>query len=166
MVKITWHNGAVPENLKVKQVYGLICTKDGRFLMKVENKPKGRVFSLGGGTPESFDKDSEATLRRELIEEVNTTIKNPILIGYQKIDLCDGSPQFAQLRMVAVIDEIGPKQPDPDNGETYDRFLTNPQRVVELLNWGEVGKNQVEGAVKIAKEQLGVEFTNLEEEWI
>ena len=64
MVKITWHNGAVPEGMKIKQVYGLLFTEDGRFLVRIENKPKGKVYTLAGGTPEKFDKNEEATLRR------------------------------------------------------------------------------------------------------
>ena len=165
MVVFTWYNGEVPTGMKVGQVYGLVFTRDGRMLMKVDTKADGRKnYSLAGGTPESFDKDMEATLRREFVEEVNTTLEKPILAGYQEVDEGNGKDPYAQVRMVAYIDEIGPVQPDPDNGETYERLLTTPTRVIELLNWGEVGKNQVEAAVKIAKEQLGLtEFSNKEE---
>lgn len=166
MVKITWHKGQVPEGMKVKQVYGLLFTRDGRFLVRIENKPKGKFYTLAGGTPENFDKNFEATLRRELVEEVNTTIKNPILVGYQKIDMQDGSAPFAQLRMVAVIDKIGEKLPDPDNGETYDRLLTPYKKAIDLIGWGDVLKDQVEEAAKIAHEQLGVEFLNDQDEYI
>ena len=165
MVVFTWYNGEVPNGMKVRQVYGLVFTRDGRMLMKVETKANGKkVYSLAGGTPESFDKDMEATLRREFVEEVNTTIEKPIMVGYQEVNEENGIDPYAQVRMVAYIDEIGPVKPDPDNGETYERLLTTPSRVIELLNWGEVGKNQVEAAVKIAKEQLGIkEFSDKEE---
>lgn len=166
MVKITWHSGEVPESMKVKQVYGLLFTRDGRFLVRIENTPKGKFYTLAGGTPEKFDKDREATLRRELIEEVNTTIERPVLVGYQEIDLEDGKPNFAQVRMVAVIDKIGEKLPDPDNGEIYDRLLTPYQKAIELIGWGDVLKSQVEEAAKIAHEELGVEFLNQEDEYV
>ena len=166
MATFTWHDGEVPSNLKVRQVYGLIFTRDGRMLMKVENKSKGKVYSLAGGTPESFDKDKEATLRRELIEEVNTTIESPIMVGYQEVDEQNGIPPYAQVRMVAYIDNIGPCLPDPDNGKTYERLLTSPSRVIELLNWGEVGKLQVEAALKIAKEELGLNTFSEKEEYV
>lgn len=166
MVKITWHNGAVPEGMKIKQVYGLLFTEDGRFLVRIENNPKGKVYTLAGGTPEPFDGNEEATLRRELVEEINTTIKNPILVGYQKIDLQDGSAPFAQLRMVAIIDKIGVKQPDPDNGETYDRLLTTYEKAIELIGWGDVLKDQVEEAARIAQEKLNLVFTNDKEEYV
>ena len=92
MSTFTWHNGEVPTNLKITQVYGLIFTRDGRMLLKVENKKRGKVFSLAGGTPEDYDSDKEATLRRELIEEVNVTIETPITVGYQEVDEENGKP--------------------------------------------------------------------------
>lgn len=167
MAVFTWYNGEVPNYMKVRQVYGLVFTRDGRMLMRVETKADGeKVYSLAGGTPESFDKDNEATLRREFVEEVNTTLEKPILAGYQEVNEENGTIPYAQVRMVAYIDEIGPIQPDPDNGETYERLLTTPSRVIELLNWGEVGKNQVEAAVKIAKEKLGLKEFSTKEEYI
>ena len=114
MLTITWHNGEVKENLPVRQVYGLIFTRDGRMLLKVEEKKGKKVYSPAGGTPETFDKDRVATLRRELLEEVNVTIEEPILVGYQLIEGDRDLPPYAQVRMTAIIDEIGPVQPDPD----------------------------------------------------
>ena len=166
MAKFVWHNGEVSSQMQVRQVYGLIFTHDGRMLMKVENKPNGKVFSLAGGTPEVFDENKEATLRRELIEEVNVTIEKPLMVGYQEVDEENGKPSYAQVRMVAIIDNIGEVKPDPDNGETYERLLTSPSRVIELLNWGSVGKSQVEEAFRIAREQLGIVSVNNKEEYV
>lgn len=166
MATFTWYNGEVPNGLKVSQVYGLIFTRDGRMLLKVENKAKGKVYSLAGGTPETFDKDKEATLRRELIEEVNVTIETPITVGYQEVDEENGKPVYAQFRMTAIIDNIGPVLPDPDNGETYERLLTTPSRAIELIGWGEVGKLQIEEAFRLAREKLGLNVTNNVEEYI
>ena len=164
MATFTWYNGEVPNSLKVRQVYGLIFTRDGRMLLKVENKAKGKVYSLEGGTPESFDLDKEATLRRELIEEVNVTIETPITVGYQEVDEENGKPTYAQFRMTAIIDNIGPVLPDPDNGETYERLLTTPSRAIDLLGWGEVAEKQINEAFRIVKEKLGLsEFSDKEE---
>ena len=166
MATFTWYKGEVPNNLEVRQVYGLIFTRDGRMLLKVEDKSRGKVYSLAGGTPESFDKDKEETLRRELVEEVNVTIEKPITVGYQEVDEENGIPKYAQFRMVAIIDDIGPRLPDPDNGEMYERLLTTPSRAIDLLGWGEVGRLQVEEAFKIAKEQLGLNNFNDKEEFV
>ena len=166
MAKFIWHDGEVDEGLEVRQVYGLIFTRDGRMLMKVENKGDHKVYSLAGGTPEDFDFDKVATLKRELVEEVNVTIEEPFMVGYQEVDEENGTPSYAQVRMVAIIDKIGDIKPDPDNGETYERLLATPSRVIELLNWGNVGKRQVEQAYKIAKERLNLVETNNKEEYI
>jgi len=158
----TWINGEVPSEIEIKQVYGLIFTKDGRMLLKLEDNK----YSFAGGTPESYDKDKIATLKRELIEEVNTTINEPIMVGYQLVNEGNGTPLYAQVRMAALIDNIGEIKPDPDNGKTYKRVLTSPYRVIELLNWGDVGASQVNAGVKIAKEKLGITTFLDKEEYV
>lgn len=160
MLEIIWHNGEVPKELKVRQVYGIIFDEKGRLLLKVENKKDKKVYSFAGGTPEDFDKDMEATLRRELIEEVNTTIKEPILVGYQEIIGDNGKNPYAQVRMTAMIDKIGIIKPDPDNGETYERVLVSPEKAIKLLNWGDVGEKQILEAVKIAKREFDLKTLN------
>ncbi|MDF2541956.1 MAG: hypothetical protein K0S47_1674, partial [Herbinix sp.] len=34
MAVITWHPGNVPSNLEIKQVYGVVFTKDCRILLR------------------------------------------------------------------------------------------------------------------------------------
>ena len=153
MAVIVWHDGEVPSGMKVTQVYGHIFTKDGRMLLKVENSKA----SFAGGTPEKYDENRIATLRRELIEEVNTTIGEDVyMVGYQEIDEENGTEKYAQIRMVAMIDSIGEKLPDPDTGRTYDRLLVTPEQAIQLLKWGEVGEKQVKKACEIAKEKFGI----------
>lgn len=166
MITIKWFDGEVPQNLKVKQVYGIIFTPDGRTMLRIEGSRQKPVYSLAGGTPEGFDADIEATLRRELIEEVNTTIFNPLMVGYQFVDEHNGKPPYAQVRMVAIINKIGEPKPDPDGGETYLRLLTTPARAIELLNWGDVGKPMIEHAFKIAKQKLNLKVTSVKEEYV
>jgi len=74
---LRWLKDEVPSDLTTRQVYGVIFTRDGRVLLKLED---GK-YSLAGGTPEDFDEDRVATLKRELVEEVNTTIEEPIMLG-------------------------------------------------------------------------------------
>lgn len=163
MAVFTWYNGEVPENLKVTQVYGVIFTQEGKLLMKVEDTSEGEECSLAGGTTEKFDVDMEATLRRELIEEVNVTIEKPKLIGYQVVDEENGTPLYAQVRMVALIKNIGPTKPDPDNGKTYGRILVSPKKAIELLGWGDVGRKLITEGTRIAEEELGIKVDNSEE---
>ena len=156
----------MPDTLPIKQVYGILFSKDGRILLRSGVGEEGTKFSLPGGKPEKDEKDISDTLRRETIEEVNTTIENPLFLGYQEIDEENGKPIYAQVRMVAIIDAIGESKPDPDRGVTYKRLLVSPARAIELLNWGEVGKQQIEEAFKIAKSKLGITPNNNKEEYI
>lgn len=166
MTKLTWHSGNPPKHLKVRQVYGVIFSDDGRILLQKRTRNNEIKYSLSGGTPEPFDKDMIATLKRELIEEINTEICNDIhLIGYQKVEETNGYA-FVQVRMVAMIDKINEKRPDPDTNETYDRILTSPERAIELLNWGEIGKAIITAAVEIAKDKFNLQTTNKTEEFV
>lgn len=150
MTIFSWHNGKVPQGMEIKQVYGVLFDDGGRILLMKD----GDRYSLAGGTPENFDLDIEATLRRELIEEINTTIEKPILLGYQSVDEEDKSPIYAQVRMVALIDKIGEAKPDIDNGKTYERVLVTPVKAIELLSWGDTGKALINDAVILFKQKL------------
>ena len=155
MVKFTWYDENVPEGMKIRQVQGLIFTRDGRLLIKSEIINGKKVYSLAGGTPEDYDVDREATLRRELLEEINTTIFEPYYVGYQTVEGDGDRPTYAQIRMTAIIDTIGESIPDPDSGTVYERLLTTPERAIELLNW-DTGAPQVRAAVRVAREKLGI----------
>lgn len=155
MVKFTWHDADVPEGMQIRQVQGLIFTRDGRMLIKSEIIDGKKVYSLGGGTPEEYDIDKEATLRRELLEEINTTILEPYYVGYQTVEGDGDRPTYAQIRMTAIIDNIGESMPDPDGGTTYERLLTTPDKAIELLNW-DTGEPQIRAAQRVAREKLGI----------
>ena len=37
MVNYTWHNSNVPNDLRIKQVYGITFTDDGRTILRIED---------------------------------------------------------------------------------------------------------------------------------
>jgi len=165
MVDFKWFDGEVPKGIKVTQVYGIVFTIEGRTLIKSEYINDKKIYSMAGGKPELFDADRVATLRREFLEEVNTELCDDIyMVGYQLVNENNGKPEYAQVRMTGIIKSILKKLPDPDNGKTFDRLLTTPQRAIELLNWGESGKKQIESAYKVAHEKLGIVTTNFTDE--
>ena len=167
MATFTWVSAAVPEGMKITQVYAIILDRDGRTMLRLEKTGDGGTrYSLAGGRPEPFDTGIEDTCRREVLEEVNTEIETPVYIGYQQVDEEDGTPPYAQVRMAALIRKIGPKQPDPDNGETYDRLMVSPEKAAELLNWGDVGTAQVMKASEVIREIYGIRYTGKLEEWV
>lgn len=163
---ITWENAPVPDGMEIRQVYGIIFTDDGRILLSTENKTDHIKYSLAGGHPEACDRDTSDTLRRELLEEINTTIHTPLYVEYQLVDEEDGTPLYAQVRMTAIIKSIGPAKADSDNGKTYGRLLTIPDKAALLLNWGEVGAKQIQCAAEILKNNCGVTLKNTQQEYV
>ena len=168
VVKFSWHEKEVPKGILTTQVYGVVFDKNGRVLLKVQNKNGNKEFGLAGGKPEKFDKNIEETLRREFIEEINTELESDVFyIGYQLVENDENKPACAQVRMTALIKEIGNKKPDADGGEIYDRLLTSPKKAISLLNWGEVGKQMIESAVETARQKLNIKFDEtIEDLWI
>ena len=166
MAKFIWRNGNVPDNMQIKQVYGILFSIDGRIFLMAEKLADRIKYSLPGGHPENIDKTLDETLRREVLEEVNISVKNPVIVGYQEVDEEDGSCLYAQVRMAALIDKVGEKIPDIANGKTYDRLLVSPSKAIELLNWGEVGYSQIISAIEIAEAQFGINLLVEKEEYI
>ena len=68
--------------------------------------------------------------------------------------------------MAAMIRRIGDKQPDPDNGKTYDRLMVSPERAAILLQWGNVGYEQIMRARDIVFMQYGITESDDTEEWV
>lgn len=147
MINYKWYNGKVPKNIEIKQVYGIVFNEDGNIFLRIDDG----IYKLTGGRPEIKDKTIEDTLRREFMEEVNITIKNIHLLGYQLVNENNEVKPYAQIRMIAKIDEIFENRADLDNGKLYERVFKTPKETIELLNWGEIGKKQIEEAVKLAK---------------
>ena len=167
MAIIKWESGPVPEGMKITQVYGIILDRTGRVMLRVDNKQGFIRYSLAGGRTEPYDAGIEETCRRELLEEVNTEIEKPVYIGYQLVDEGNGAPQYAQVRMAALIRSIGKKQPDPDNGKTYERLMVAPECAAALLQWGDVGYEQIMRARDIVYNQYGITAeSDLAEEWV
>ena len=166
MKKIDWVTEAVPEGMAVRQVYCVMLDREGRVMLRVEKMPDRIKYSLAGGRPEAFDDGIEGTCRRELLEEVNTEIETPVYIGYQLVSEESGAPAYAQVRMAALIRKIGRKQPDPDNGKTYDRLLVAPEKAAVLLGWGDVGYRQVMKAKEVVYSQYGITKASDIGEWV
>ncbi len=82
MAIITWVKGKVPNGMRIKRIYGICFAQDGRVLLRIEN---GK-YKLTGGKPESSDAGRAETLKREFLEEANTLIKAPVMVGYQLIN--------------------------------------------------------------------------------
>ncbi len=149
MINYKWYNGKVPKDIEIKQVYGIVFNEEGNIFLRIDDG----LYKLTGGRPEIEDETIEDTLRREFIEEANITIKNIHLLGYQLATENNEVKPYAQVRMIALIDKIFENRPDLDNGKLYERVFKTPKETIDLLNWGEVGRKQIEEAVKSAKKE-------------
>ena len=144
-----WIESRVPEDLEIRQIYGFIFSSDGRILLLEDEGG----YNLPGGKPEKGESLAE-TLCREVFEEVQITISSPRYLGYQFIS---AGEKFAQVRLVAEIDQVQKAAPDPSTGRQYKRLLVPPIQVSELLKWGESGDQQIASAIATAS-KLGVNW--------
>ena len=147
MINYTWHKGAMPDDLPVRQVYGIAFAQDGRIFLRIDN---GR-YKLTGGRPEGAE-TFEETLRREYLEEANIELEDLRYLGYLAVE--DGNETYAQVRMIARIKKIHENRIDPDTGRMYGRVLVDADDVKEYLGYSdEAGNQMMDDAVRMAKEQ-------------
>jgi len=94
-----------PRDINISQVLGFCLNKNKKILI-IKNQ---RGWNFPGGHPKKGESPEE-TLRREIMEEANVTIKNPRLIGYMEVqDQQNQSVEgkhYIQLRYLAEIDKI------------------------------------------------------------
>lgn len=152
-----WVESEVPKGLEIRQVYGFIFNPDGRiFLLEDEGG-----HNLPGGRPEN-DESMLETLIREVAEEVQIRITVPNYLGYQ---LIKGDEEFAQVRLVALIDQILPTAFDPSTGRRYLRLWVPPIHANDLLGWGDSGRHQIASAINAAS-KIGVNWDGSPREYI
>lgn len=58
--------------------------------------------------------------------------------------------EYAQVRMIALIEHLLPSAPDPSTGRQYRRWWVPPVLANDLLMWGDSGEAQLASAVKAA----------------
>lgn len=152
MTKFTWNNCAVPHDLKIKQVYGVVFSDDMRILLRVDNDK----YKLTGGKPEKNESYKE-TLRREYIEELNTELEEIHYLGYLLVEEKNMEP-YAQVRMIGKIKNINENRPDLDTGKQYKRFLSSINNVKKYLNYeDEAGNLLVDNAIITANKKYKFE---------
>ena len=93
MADYSWFKQHVPEGLKVKQVYGIAFSNDGRIILRIEDGQ----YKLTGGKPEN-NETFEQTLECEYIEELNVELEDVHYLGYFLVQ--ENDEQYAQVRMI------------------------------------------------------------------
>lgn len=152
MVNYSWNNCPVPDNLEIKQVYGVVFSNDKRVLLRVED---GK-YKLTGGKPEETE-SYEETLKREYLEELNIELEDIHYLGYLLVEENSLKP-YAQVRMIGKIKMINEKRPDTDSGKEYQRFLANISSVKKYLKYkDEAGNLLIDDAIAMAKQKYKFE---------
>jgi 8-oxo-dGTP diphosphatase len=153
MASFRWLLEPVPVGMQVRQVYGFCFDGGGRLLLREDDGS----FGLPGGTPEEGEPDYAVVLQREALEESQVRLAQPHYLGYQEVVGDEDAPPYAQVRLIALIEEFLPRQPDPATGRTYRRLLTPINRAPALLDWGLDGLLQSASAAIAALDHLKVD---------
>lgn len=157
-IKFTWYPGKdIKKFNPFTQVYGVCFDNDGKILIQ---KVGDSDWCLPGGTVEPGESAID-TLKREFIEETDVSIKTPILLGGQKVQIIDndtGLPkkikkEFYQLRYYCEVEEVLPQTPDPDNGQVRDRLFVEPDKITKYFDWKDPGKAIFNQATTIYKKR-------------
>ncbi len=152
MTHFIWNSSAVPSNLKIKQVYGIVFSDDKRILLRIED---GK-YKLTGGKPE--EKESyEETLKREYLEELNIELEDIHYLGYLLVEEDNREP-YAQVRMIGKIKRIHQNHLDIATGKQYKRFFSNINNVKKYLNYeDEAGNLLIDAAIVMATKKYTFE---------
>lgn len=160
MAKFTWFKNNIPDNLLVKQVYGIVFSDDGRVLLRIEDNK----YKLTGGKPEN-NETFEETLKREYIEELNVELVECYYLGYLLVE--EDNEKYAQVRMVGKIKRINDKRADIDTGKMYYRKLVNSNNVKKYLRYDdEAGNLMIDDAIYMAQKKYEFSKSNISEEII
>lgn len=160
MTNYKWYRKKVPKELLIKQVYGIVFSKKGKVLLRLENNQ----YKLTRGKPESIDTSLEETLKREYLEELNVEIEDIYYLGYLLVE--EDNEKYAQVRMIAKIKKIGKTKPDIDNGKTYKRFMAKKENVRKYLQYKDLAGNQmVDDAIMLAKKRYHFDCNDGEDEY-
>jgi ADP-ribose pyrophosphatase YjhB (NUDIX family) len=146
---LTWQEtGEIPTNLNISQV-SAFCLNDNNEILIIKNK---HGWGLPGGHPESGE-TIEESLRREIKEEADCSIKNFKLIGYVEAadpqnDSVEGK-KYVQLRFLCRLDKIAEFRAE---FETSERQFVLPKQLPEYVVWMEsspTGRAQYESFIKL-----------------
>lgn len=131
-VHLKWcASSTFPSDITVSQVVGFCFDAKGNILL-VKNK---RGWGFPGGHPE-VGETVLMTLDRELMEEANVTVKDPVFIGYMEVkdplnDSVEGQ-HYIQLRYIAEIRNMSDFTKE---FETSERMLVPAEKLPEYIEW-------------------------------
>ncbi len=155
MVHFTWNECAVPDNVEIKQVYGVVFSEDGRIMLRIEDNR----YKLTGGKPEK-NESYEETLKREYREELNIELDDIHYLGYLFVEENNRKP-YAQVRMIGKIKKVYENRPDTDTGRQYQRFLARMNNTKKYLGYKDkAGNLAIDAAIVLANQKYKFEMVS------
>lgn len=152
---LTWiRDDSLEKYSPVGQVYGIVFNAKGEILIARKKPEDG--WGISGGTPET-DESIEETLRRELKEEMDVSVSKITPLGVQKVELFGdnkGKSTLYQLRYIALLQELLPQTPDPDNGIIWERQFVPARDINEYVKWGDLGAAMFKDATDLMNQQV------------
>jgi 8-oxo-dGTP pyrophosphatase MutT (NUDIX family) len=146
-VTLEWiESGSIPNGIAISQVTGYCVDDVGRILI-VKNK---RGWGFPGGHPEPGE-SPEDTLRREVIEEANVSLKKPEIIGYMEVrDPQNGSVEGTHYVQLKYLAEIEATDDFKKEFETSGRDFVGIGSLSQYISWvvSPTGRGQVDTLVK------------------
>ena len=124
-IKIRWIENADIKDKEYRQVSAFIYNDKNELLIV-----KNETWTLPGGHPEAGE-TKEETLRREVMEETCSTIKDIHYIG--AVEVIENNEKYYQLRYTAKLDKLLEYKREY---ETSERKLVNLENLLEYITWG------------------------------
>lgn len=124
-IKIKWNENFDIKDQKYTQVSAFIYNDKNELLIV-----KNETWTLPGGHPEKGE-TKEETLRREVMEETCSTIKDLHYIG--AVEVIENNEKYYQLRYTAKLDKLLEYIPEY---ETSERKLVTLDNLYNYITWG------------------------------
>ncbi|MFI1163274.1 hypothetical protein ACH4UM_06600 [Streptomyces sp. NPDC020801] len=141
-----WFPRRMPDDTRVRQVYGFCFDSAGRVLLGDESED-GTHCTLPGGVPKWDGFDCLAALTSECREKYRVSITRPIYLGYwQVLTEIPGLPD-AELFLAARVTTFHRTSSTPRAHRLSGRLLSPLPEVADRLGWSEDGPIQVASSV-------------------
>jgi len=127
--EFSWIEGGEPSTELVSQVSGYIFN-DKKEMLIVKNKN----WTIPGGHPEEGESYIE-TLKREVLEESNVSIRNVTYLGQVKVTNMDNGEVKYQLRYTAETDVVNDFE--QKEFEVSERMFIDPTDLTTYIPWAD-----------------------------
>ncbi|WP_157868485.1 hypothetical protein [Streptomyces caatingaensis] len=150
----------MPEEVPIRRIHGFCFDDAGRVLLR---ELPGRS-ELPGVEPRPDADNAETALVQGCLELCRVSISEPFYLGYQRVDENNGTPPYAELKMVAHVTAFHPLNSITGIHPAYRRVLSPVSAVPAILHWGVEGLLQTAAAAIAAMDILRLDLSGNHDE--